>query len=125
MRIQSQTKLWATEFISENKYGERVGGYTNLVSFYANVQYMSNELEYQNYGEITNSTIQIRTDAIPPIQKGAYIYLTEPKENGTFTIGDTTYKDYNKGEYKVDSIKPTLIGVDAIKNKTLTTARKI
>ena len=125
MRIQSQTKLWATEFISENKYGEQVGGYTNLVSFYANVQYMSNELEYQNYGEITNSTVQIRTDTVPPVKKGTYVYLTEPEEKGTFTIGDITYKDYGKGEYQVDSIKPTLIGVDSIKNKTLTTARKI
>ena len=125
MRMQSQTKLWATEFVSKNEYGEQVGGYTNLVSFYANVQYMSNELEYQNYGEITNSTIQIRTDFVPPIKKGMYLYLEEPKEKGTFIIDDVTNKDYGKGEYQVDSIKSTFIGVNAIKNKTLITARKI
>lgn len=126
MRIQSMTKIWIAKFLSENVYGEQVGGYTNLSSAYANVQYMTNDIEFQTYGEITNSVITIRlNDYISGIDKGDYLYLNEPKAVGAFTIGDTSYVDYGKGEYIIESVKPAYIGSKVVKNRTYITARKV
>lgn len=124
MRIQSQTKVFSTQYLSENVYGVQVGGYANKKSFSANVQYMSNEIEFKTYGEITNSIITIRTDNPPDLSKGDYLYLTEPTKKGIFTVGTTIYDDFGQGEYKVESIKTAQIGTNAIKNHTIITARK-
>lgn len=126
MRIQSMTTIWATKFLSESVYGEPVGGYTNIMSMHANVQYMTNDIEFQTYGEITNSLITIRLDDyVEGLEKGDYIYLTEPEQVGTFEVKGVSYADYGKGEYIVESVKPAYIGAKVVKNRTYITARKV
>ena len=126
MRIQSMTKIWVTKFLSKNVYGEQVGGYTNLLSTCANVQYMTNDIEFQTYGEITNSIITIRlNDYVSGIEKGDYVYLEEPTAIGTFEVDGVSYTDYGKGEYIIESVKPAYIGAKVVKNRTYITAKKV
>lgn len=125
MRMLSMTKIWTSKFISSNQYGEQVGGYTNLKEFNANVQYMSNDIEFKTYGEITNSIITIRLENEIKLDKGDYIYLNKPTVKGNFEVDGKDYNDYGIGEYQVESIKPTYIGGSNIKNRTYITARKI
>ena len=125
MRELSLTTAYVTTFISQNEYGEQVGGYTNLKEIKANIQYMTNEVEFKTYGEITNSVITIRTNNLPNIAKGDYIYLSKPTKKGTFRINDTTYEDYGVGEFIVESVKPNYIGTSNVKNRTYITARKV
>lgn len=117
-------KIWVSTFISENHYGEQVGAYTNIRELNVNLQYMENEIEFKTYGEVTNSIIEIRTDSIPNILKGDYIYLIKPAIKNTSVIKGKTYNDYGVGEYTVESIRTNLLGTNLIKNKTTIIARK-
>lgn len=126
MRELSLTDVYFTKFKSENVYGEQVGGYTGLIKARVNVQYMSNDIEFQTYGEITNSIITIRSnDIIKGLEKGDYLYLTKPTAKRSFTIDGKTYNDYGIGEYQIESIKPAYIGAKVVHNRTYITARRI
>lgn len=124
MILQDQMTVWITSRFSDLVDGEPQLFYTNLKNLFANVQYLSNSLESKIYGEISNQTIEIRTDTIPPIQIGDCIYLEKPQKESVVVIAGKAHDSYPKGNYIVQSIKPAYVGGNHIQNPTLITARK-
>lgn len=123
MRTATLAKVYACTKLSKIQHGVSVGGYTNLRELFLNVQTDYSELDLQTYGQTINEIIKLRSDTLPNLIKGDYLYMTQPKKQGTFEIDGITYDDYGEGEYQVESIKPAYMGTATIKNPTLIEAK--
>lgn len=88
MRTATLAKVYATTYLPEIQHGVPVGGYTNLRTLKLNVQTDYSELDLQTYGQTVNEIIKLRSNTLPDLVKGDYLYLTEPTVQGTFQIGE-------------------------------------
>ena len=125
MRTATLATVYATTYLSEIKHGETVGGYTNLRELRLNVQTDYSELDLQTYGQTVNEIIKLRSNSLPDLAKGDYLYLTVPTVKGTFELDGQTYDDYGPGEYQVESIRPAFVGIHTVRNPTLIEARRM
>ncbi|MCY1715221.1 hypothetical protein [Caproiciproducens galactitolivorans] len=124
MRTAILTNVYVCTYKSEIRHGVSIGGYTNLRKSNLNVQTDYSELDLQTYGQTVNEIIKLRSNTLPDISEGDYLYMTKPTVQRTFTIGGVAYDDYGQGEYQVESIRPAFVGVKTIRNPTLIEARK-
>ncbi len=125
MRRWDQCKVWACSPKFAQKSGISTGGYTNLRSFFANVQTLSNEEEAKVYGDAANNRIVLRVKTSPDLSIRDVLYLQEPSPAGTFQIGDESWIDYGKGEYQVESVVSARFGVEMKRNPTTIIAKKL
>ncbi|HEX3018611.1 MAG TPA: hypothetical protein VHP31_12275 [Caproicibacter sp.] len=123
--MRNLSTVYVCTYRSEVQHGETVGGYTNLRQIDLNVQTDYSQLDIEEFGQTVNEIIKLRSDNIPDIAKGDYLYFKEPAIKGTFTVGDTTYNDYGQGEYQVIGVNPALKNVQAVRNPTLIEARLV
>ncbi|HCA28903.1 MAG TPA: hypothetical protein DEP23_04695 [Ruminococcaceae bacterium] len=124
MRRQTITIVYVTTYVSKKEHGVTVGGYTNLRTAKLNAQTDYSTLDMQEYGQTVNEIIKLRSNQLPNINKGDYLYFTKPEKQGTFDVGSVTYDDYGTGEYQVESIRPSFKGIKTVRNPTLILARK-
>ncbi len=125
MRRQTITTIYVATYISKKEHGVTVGGYSNLRAVKLNAQTDYSDLDMQEYGQTVNEMIKLRSNQLPDIAKGDYIYFTKPEKKGTFEVGGITYDDYGAGEYQVKSVSPSFMGVKTVRNPTLIEAQKV
>lgn len=125
MRRSNLTTVYACTYLSKVEHGETAGGFTNLRSFQLNGQTDYSQLDIEEFGQAVNEIIKLRSDTLPDIANGDYLYFTKPAVKGTFTIGDKTYDDYGQGEYQVTAVNPAMKNVQTVRNPTLIQARLI
>ena len=69
---------------------------------------------------VTSRPITVR---VPDIHKGDMIYLSKPPAVGEVEIDGKTYSDYGKGDYRVESVKPSRHNQSLLRNPTTISAR--
>lgn len=124
MRTATLAKVYVATYLSEIRHGVPVGGYTNLRELRLNVQTDYSELDLQTYGQTVSEIIKLRSNTLPNVAKGDYLYLTEPSVLGTFEIDGQIYEDYGVGDYQIKSIRSAYVEVRTVRNPTLIEARK-
>ncbi|HCA28325.1 MAG TPA: hypothetical protein DEP23_01445, partial [Ruminococcaceae bacterium] len=79
MRRQTITTIYVATYISKKEHGVTVGGYSNLRAVKLNAQTDYSDLDMQEYGQTVNEMIKLRSNQLPDIAKGDYIYFTKPE----------------------------------------------
>lgn len=125
MKTQNLTQIWICTPKGINEYGEITNIYTNLRSVWGNVQRDYSEIDAAEYGQTINEVIKIRLQKVPPIAEMDHLYFTKPKTKGKIEIEGEAFEDYGQGDYTVESVIPSKIGVQAVRNPTTVTARII
>ena len=115
--------VYACTYLSEIQHGETVGGYTNLRKIDLNTQTDYSQLDIEEFGQAVNEIIKLRSDTLPDIANGDYLYFTAPTKQGTFEVKGVTYDDYGKGEYQITGVNPAMKNVQVIRNPTLIQAK--
>lgn len=123
MKIQNLTQIWVCSPKEINDYGQITNIYTNLRSLWANVQRDYNETDIAEYGQTINEVVKVRTQTLPAICEFDHLYLTKPEIKETIEIDGGSHGNYGQGDYSVESVIPSKIGVVAVKNPTTITAR--
>lgn len=123
MKRLTMVKVWACAPVTQNWDGEIHTANRNPQAFYANIQSDRNAVDAAAYGETLDQIIKLRTDTLPPVEVSHAIYLTKPEPIGTAELDGVSYDDYGPGEYLVQSVSPAVIGVSAVRNPTVITAR--
>lgn len=123
MKIQNLAQIWVCSPKEVNDYGQITNIYINLRSMWANVQRDYNETDIAEYGQTINEVVKVRTQTFPEIREFDHLYLTEPEIKETMEIDGESYGNYGQGDYSVESVIPSKIGVVAVKNPTTITAR--
>lgn len=123
MKIQNLTQIWVCSPKEVNDYGQITNIYINLRSMWANVQRDYNETDIAEYGQTVNEVVKVRTQTLPTIREFDHLYLTKPEIKETMEIDGESYGNYGQGDYSVESVIPSKIGVVAVKNPTTITAR--
>lgn len=125
MRQADLTTVWVCTKQKSKQDGEMQEVFVNLRELCLNIQYLSDDLERETYGEVKNTEIILRSDQIPDVQKGDHLYFEKPAPKGTVEIDGEVVEHYSSGNYRITSIKPAYVGVARYKNPTITTAKAV
>lgn len=128
MRRSNLTTVYVCTYLAKIQHGEPVDGgcgYTDLRSFDLNGQTDYSQLDIEEFGQAVNEIIKLRSDTVPDIKNGDYLYFTAPTKKGTFEIDGKTYDDYGQGEYQVVGVNPAMKNMQSIRNPTLIQARLV
>lgn len=125
MRTEDCRFFWAATPLKELQRGVAVGGNTRLRRIFANMQYLDNAWEQRLFGKISNTTVQLRTKALPDVKKGDVLYLEKPDLQGQFTVAGETFDDYGRADFEVLSVVPAYAEKDRARNPTTITAKLV
>lgn len=125
MILQDLSTIWISTHRTVPVDGEMQDFYTDLHTELVNLQTVSDKIEVETYGEVTNSVIIFRTEHLPSIHKSDHIYLEVPARAGIVELDGATYENYPPGQYAVESVKPSYLGGNHINNPTVITAKAV
>lgn len=123
MRLDNMTAVWVATPKTKVEHGVPVMCYTDLREAFCNIQTDYSELDLKEYGETIHEIVKLRTTRVPDIRKGDMIYLSKPPAVGEVEIDGKTYSDYGKGDYRVESVKPSRHNQSLLRNPTTISAR--
>lgn len=125
MKKNNLTTIYATTRITKNMSGDIQEFNIDPLPIKGNIQQNYNELDLQAFGENIKDILKIYTPNVPNLAIGDHIFMTEPVKIGDVEIDGDSKADYGRGEYIVDSVKPTYIGGKHLRNPTTTIIKKL